>query len=62
VKLAREEAQFLSDDTGLSRYDALMDRFEPGMRSAELDRIFGDLKQWLPGSSSACSTSRRPNA
>ncbi len=49
VRLAREEAQFLADDTGLSRYDALVDRFEPGMRSAELDRIFGDLKQWLPG-------------
>jgi carboxypeptidase Taq len=49
LKLAREEARFLSEDSGLSRYDALMDRFEPGMRSAELDRIFGDLKQWLPG-------------
>src|SRR5688572_8197876 len=49
VKLTREEAQFLADDTGLPRYDALIDRFEPGMRSAELDRIFGDLKRWLPG-------------
>ncbi len=48
VRLAREEAQFLSDDTSLSRYDALVDRHEPGMRSAELDRIFGDLGQWLP--------------
>jgi carboxypeptidase Taq len=48
VKLAREEAQFLADESGLSRYDALVDRFEPGMRSAELDRIFGDLKTWLP--------------
>ena len=49
VKLAREEAQLLADDSGLSPYDALLDRFEPGMRTAELDRIFGDLKQWLPG-------------
>ena len=49
VRLAREEAQALSDDTGLARYDALIDRFEPGMRTAQLDRIFGDLKQWLPG-------------
>jgi carboxypeptidase Taq len=48
VKLAREEARCLGDDAGLSPYDALLDRFEPGMRSAELDRIFGDLKQWLP--------------
>lgn len=45
---AREEATLLSDQTGLSRYDAMMDRFEPGMTSAQLDRIFGDVRQWLP--------------
>jgi len=48
VRLAREEAQLLADDTGLSRYDALMDRFEPGVRAADIDRIFGDVKNWLP--------------
>jgi len=32
--LAREEAALLSDMTGMSKYDALMDRFEPGMTSA----------------------------
>src|SRR5262249_43628154 len=48
VRLTREMAQLLSDDLGISRYDALMDRFEPGMRTADLDRIFGDLRQWLP--------------
>ncbi len=48
VRLAREEAQLLADDTGLTRYDALMDRFEPGVRAAEIDRIFGDVRQWLP--------------
>src|SRR6185295_5635810 len=40
--------QLLSDSLGLSRYDTLLDRYEPGMRAAEVDRIFGDLKQWLP--------------
>lgn len=48
VKLAREEAQLLADDTGLTRYDALMDRFEPEVRAADIDRIFGDVKTWLP--------------
>jgi carboxypeptidase Taq len=33
----------------LAPYDALLDRYEPGMRSATLDVIFGDLKTWLPG-------------
>ncbi|MDC8783936.1 carboxypeptidase M32 [Roseateles koreensis] len=49
VKLAREEAACLSDATGLSRYDALMDQYEPGMRASEVDRVFGDLRSWLPG-------------
>ena len=49
VRLAREEGHYLADEMGMSPYDALMDRWEPGMRSAELDRIFGSLKEWLPG-------------
>lgn len=48
VRLSREEAQLLADDTGLSRYDALMDRYEPGVRAADIDRIFGDVTTWLP--------------
>jgi carboxypeptidase Taq len=45
----REEAARLADASGLSRYDALLDRYEPGMRSADLDRLFGAMRQWLPG-------------
>jgi len=47
--LAREEAALLSEMTGMSKYDALMDRFEPGMTSAQVDRVFGEVRQWLPG-------------
>lgn len=49
VRLAREEAAHLAGAKGMSRYDALLDRYEPGMKAADLDRVFGDLKQWLPG-------------
>lgn len=49
VAVAREEAKRLSDELGCGPYDALMDRFEPGMTTAEVDRVFGDLRQWLPG-------------
>jgi carboxypeptidase Taq len=49
VRLTREQATLLSDRLGLSKYDALMDRFEPGMRSAEVDRLFGAVRSWLPG-------------
>jgi carboxypeptidase Taq len=59
VRLAREEAQLLADDTGLSRYDALMDRYEPGVRAAEIDRIFGEVRQWLPGLIAAAQAKQR---
>ncbi len=48
VRLSREEAQLLSQRSGMSPYEALMNKYEPGMTCAELDRIFGDVKQWLP--------------
>ncbi|WP_348945186.1 carboxypeptidase M32 [Chitinibacter sp. FCG-7] len=48
VRLAREEAQLLSQHSGLSPYESLMNKYESGMTCAELDRIFGDVKQWLP--------------
>lgn len=49
VALSRQEAQLLADATGKRPYDALMDKYEPGMSSAEVERIFGDVKTWLPG-------------
>jgi carboxypeptidase Taq len=49
LAIAREEAALLAAQTGLSRYDALMDQFEPGMTTAVVDRVFGEVRQWLPG-------------
>ena len=49
MRLAREEAKYLADATGLAPYDALMDQYEPGMTSVEVQRLFGDLQDWLPG-------------
>src|SRR5688572_16013175 len=49
IKLVREEARLLSQATGVSRYEAMLDQYEPGMTVADLDRVFGDLKTWLPG-------------
>jgi carboxypeptidase Taq len=44
----RQEAALLADQTGLPKYDALMDRFEPGMTAAKVDAVFGELRTWLP--------------
>lgn len=49
LAVGREEAQLLAERSGLGCYDALMDRYEPGMTCASVDRVFGELRQWLPG-------------
>src|SRR5580765_2795481 len=48
LALGREVAQRLADATGLAPYVALLDQFEPGTTRADVDRVFGDLQQWLP--------------
>ncbi|TVR00014.1 MAG: carboxypeptidase M32 [Desulfovibrionales bacterium] len=49
VRLSREEAGLLAQFKGCSPYDALVDRFEPGMTSATIDTLFQDVAAWLPG-------------
>jgi carboxypeptidase Taq len=49
VACAREQARLLSAQTGLSPYDALLDRHEPGMTSERLTQLFADIPDWLPG-------------
>jgi carboxypeptidase Taq len=49
VAIAREEARLLGSMMGVTPYEALMDRFEPGMRCETVDRVFADLRSWLPG-------------
>jgi carboxypeptidase Taq len=49
LAIARQEAELLSQSAGLSKYDALLDQYEPGMRSADIERAFAPLRRWLPG-------------
>lgn len=48
VALSREKAAALADGRGCSRYDALLDTFEPGTSTAMVDALFADLKAFLP--------------
>lgn len=48
VARARESATVRSEKTGLSKYDSLLETFEPGMRSARVDELFAGLKDFLP--------------
>ncbi|WP_062270703.1 carboxypeptidase M32 [Endozoicomonas arenosclerae] len=48
VKLAQEEASIRATASGVKGYDAMLELYEPGMTSSELDVLFGNLKSWLP--------------
>lgn len=49
VDCSRREAELLSQSLGLGRYDALMDKYEPGFGSERAQRLFDEAQQWLPG-------------
>lgn len=46
--LVREQAAAKADALGLSHYDALLDGYDPGRRSADIDRLFTELESFLP--------------
>jgi len=47
-RLVREAAQAKSEKLGLTPYEALMDEYEPGSRTAAIDVIFSDYAAFLP--------------
>jgi carboxypeptidase Taq len=49
VALKRQTAAALSDALGCSAYDALIDGYEPGIGSTQIDALFDDLREFLPG-------------
>jgi carboxypeptidase Taq len=48
LRLTREAAAAKASALTLSPYDALLDSFDPDMRTAIIDPLFADLKRWLP--------------
>jgi carboxypeptidase Taq len=49
VDLAREESQRRAEATGLSAYDALLDKFEKGLCESKIESWFSSLRSELPG-------------
>ncbi len=49
LHLVRQEAAAKAAALSVSPYDGLLDSFEPGGRSAEIDAVFADLAAFLPG-------------
>ena len=48
LALTRTAASIKAAKLGLGAYDALLDEYEPGGRSAEIDVLFDDLARFLP--------------
>ncbi len=49
LALVREAAQAKSAALGKPLYDSLLDEYQPGTTSAEVDSVFADLEDFLPG-------------
>jgi len=49
LRLQREAGAAKAEKLNCSPYDALLDEFEPGGSSAEIDGVFADLAAFLPG-------------
>lgn len=47
VAIVREEAALRSEALGLDPYDALMEQYDPGNRTADITPVFTDLKAFL---------------
>jgi carboxypeptidase Taq len=47
VALVREEAKLRSAVLGLSAYDAMIEQYDPGNRSGDIEPIFSELKAFL---------------
>lgn len=48
LNLSRQVADAKAAKLGVSAYDALLDQYEPGGRSADIDVVFADLSAFLP--------------
>lgn len=47
IELVKEEASRIGDALELDPLDALMDAYEPGLRQADVDPVFGELEPFL---------------
>jgi carboxypeptidase Taq len=62
VALSQRRAEYLAREEMPDQYDALLDLYEPGARTADIVRVFNDLRERLtPLIQEIAGASRRPN-
>jgi carboxypeptidase Taq len=49
VQVARRCAMLYGEALALPPYEALLERYQPGLRIARMEQLFGDVSEWLPG-------------
>lgn len=49
VSLSQEEAQIRSELSGLTPYDSMLNLYEPGAKTENLNFLFENIISWLPG-------------
>lgn len=45
----REAAKYLMDGRDISPYEALLQQYEPGMKLSSIEKLFAEVRSWLPG-------------
>jgi carboxypeptidase Taq len=60
VRLTREAAGQVGAGLGLPAYDALLDEFQPGLRSAEVERLLAPVEAALPAMIEEAIARQRP--
>jgi len=48
LRVQRDVAAAKAEGLGVSPYEALLDRYEPGASVATIDRLFGEIEEFLP--------------
>ncbi|MDK2597969.1 carboxypeptidase M32 [Pseudoalteromonas obscura] len=61
VALSQEEAQIRASSSRMTPYDAMLDIYEPGMCSTQLNQLFGDVATWLPQMIQTAAQDYSPN-
>lgn len=60
IELTKKLSEVKSESLGLGKYDALLDSYDPGRKSEEIDKVFAKLESFLPDFIDEVIASQKP--